>query len=256
VFKKELSFTIFIFVILEFITVTNSLLLFLSLGWIGLLILLIWIVLSLAQFAKDKETKFSDLLVKFKLKNRWYQYVFTPSLFYISLIGFIFFVKHPFLQQFIIFLGSTVLFVLFMNIKSSYNKSFYIEKSSRVVFDMVNLLMFYIVAEILTLSGALHSNITALLFGSLTTIILLSSLKVKERVSWSGLFVSILSGIFIGVFAFFIKYNQPHLFSFLLTLGFYLILSIWHLRLSGERKIVNYLPPFMFVIMSVTIALS
>ncbi len=255
-FKRELVYTIILFVIMEILTTISSLTLYIGFVWLGLIVLITWIILSFIYYSGKKVSKHSEVIMKLQIKNRWYQYIFIPIFLYLTYTAFIYFVRHPVLKQSLILIGTVLIFILLVHIRTTYQRIHTVSSNSKIVFDMINVIIFYIISEIISKLGYLNSNLIIPIFIIFPSLILISNLQIRKRISKKGLLIALLSGISIGIASFFFKDFKPHIFSFLITLCFYLILSFWYIRLSGERELDKYIPPILFTLMSMILVLT
>lgn len=255
-FKRELLYTIILFVIFEILTLVMSIPYFLAVSWIGMLLLLTWVLISFVAYSGKKVSRFSEVIIKMQLKTRWYQYIFVPVVFYISLCGFIFFVSSAFLQQFIILLGCLCLFLLMLHIRSTYQKIYTVSRMSRVVFDLVNIMFFYVLVMTLRVSGYVDIYLIIVISAVLAFLILTSSLAISHKMSTKGLIMSAFGGVIIGIAGYLTKSQNIYAFPFIATLTFYAVLSFWYIRLSGVKKLDQYIPPLLFLIMSLILVMG
>ncbi|MBD3329028.1 hypothetical protein GF357_00875 [Candidatus Dojkabacteria bacterium] len=255
-FRRELLYTILIFALLQLLTLVMPLPYFVAVSWIGLLLLLTWILISFITYSGKKVSRFSEVIIKMQLKARWYQYIFVPVIFYTAICGFIFFVNSVFLQQFVILLGCLCLFLLMVHVRSTYQKIYTVSRISRVVFDLVNIMLFYLVAMTLQVSGYISIYLIIGILSLLSVMILVSSLGIAHKLSNLGIFLSILGGITIAVVGYLTRDLNIYTFPFIATLTFYAILSFWHIRLSGVKKLDQYIPPLLFLIMAIILVMG
>ncbi len=255
-FKRELVYTIILFVIMEILTTISNFTLYLGFVWLGLIVLITWIILSFIYYSGKKVSKYSEVIIKLQIKNRWYQYIFIPIFLYLTYTAFIYFIRHPVLEQSIILIGTILTFLLLLHIRTTYQRVHTVANSSKIVFDMANVIIFYILSEIISKLGYLNSNLIIPIFILFPTLILISNLQIRKRLDKKGFLIAVLSGLSIGITTFFIKDFRPHIFSFLITLCFYLIISFWYIRLSGEKELDKYIPPVLFTLMSMILVLT
>lgn len=255
-YKKELINTIVLFVCLELLTVSVSFNQFLVFALLGLVSLIIWAISSFITNSAKKVSKYSDEIIKIQFKMRWYQYFVVPILFYLSLVVYIFFVHQDFMRQVIILLGCFANFVLFVHTKLTYEKVFTFSRISKVAFDLINVIFFFIMSNILVVSGYFSFFAILLILSVFCLAIFIFNMQLSYQFSGKGLVIAIIftlvlfvSGIYLEVFLF-------SRFAFLMTLIFYLLISFWHIRMSGERKIDKYLSPLLFALMALILIIG
>lgn len=248
--KKELFYTILVFIALEMLTVVENLNQYIFLSLVGVAIILFWATSSFMKYSAKKVSEHSDGLLKHKFKIRWYQYFFVPVVFYSSLAAYIFFIKQDYMRQLIILLGGLAHYVLFVHTRISYEKIFAFSRVSKVAFDLINVIFFFVVSNVLVISGLFTFE---MILGALAVVcatILIANLMLSREFSVPGLLAAVLASavlLFVGELA------RPYLytkFAFMETVVFYMIISIWHIRLMGERHLSKYLSPVLFALMA------
>jgi len=254
--RRELLYTILFFVIFEFIATVDSVPFFAAGVWVGLILLLTWIFLAFVYYSGKKVSRFSEVIIKMQLKVRWYNYVFVPIAFFLSICAFIFFVKSTFLAQFMIIFGCVCLFGLMVHIRATYQNLQAVSQISRAVFDYINVIFFYVLSTTLSISGSVEKIPLSIIMGFLAFFILVADLKMLEKPSFIGTLFAVVGGaIIIGIGVLAIRLNI-YIFPFILTLGFYTVFSFWHIRLTGEKRLDHYIPPILFLLMSLILVLS
>jgi len=255
-YKRELYYTILVFVVFELITVLQNIVHISLLGVLGLILLFAWIVGSITYYSKKKISRFSDVMVRLEVRKRWYTTIFMPLALYLSTFAFINIVKEEFIIQFAIFLGSVALFVLFMNVRSSFEKSFNIEKNTRVVFNVINVVIFFLISSILMWTQVYNTVNLSLIIMALAFLIFLTNAIFVDKLSFNTLCVVLVFGLILGASAYFSEYLAYFPGPFVVTLVFYMLFSIWHIRLSGELKVSKYIEPVLFTMMAMIIVLT
>jgi len=255
-YKRELFYTILIFVLLELLSLLNDITYTFIIGIAGLLIIVVWIVTSISYYSRKKVSRFSDIMVKLEIRKRWYSAIFMPLVFYLALFSFITIVKDDYLIQFAILLGTIALFTLLIHIRSSFERAFGVEKNTRLIFDVINVVIFFLISSILLWTNTFEGLNLALVMYSLTLLMFLTNLLYVDKLSSGSFFTTILFGLIIGFASYFSGYLTYLSAPFALTLLFYLFLSMWHTRLAGELRFSKYLEPLLFTIMAMMLVVS
>lgn len=255
-YKRELFYTILMFVALELASLAQVAFGFWMVAVVGALVLFTWLVTAFVKYSARKVSKYSDVMIRVGIKARWYTYLFVPVVFYLSIALFVFSVKDDFLKQFAILVGLTMMYLLMIHIRSSYSKVYSVTRVTRIVFDLVNVMFFFLVQTSMILLGFVERIEIALFAGLLVFLILISNLRITGKSSMAGYGWALGAAALVGGLAMLL--NNLSLFSipFVLTLAFYMIVSFWHLRLAGENKLDKYLQPILFTLMAIIIVVG
>lgn len=256
VYKRELGYTIILFVIWEFLVSVSLLGQYLLISWLGLISLLVWIVLLYIYYSYNKVSKYSEVILTLQLKRHWYQYIAIPVLLYISVTMFLFMVHSMVFQQFIILTNSTLFFILMVHIRGSYEKTFIVAHGTKVIFDLINIMVFFMLVTSLSLMATVSTFLIVVAVTVTTILMLTASLKIEEKLGKDGLLWSLIGALIIGIIAYLGQGFNIYVYPFILTLTFYLILAFWHIRLSGVKKVSEYITPLLFTLMALILLLS
>jgi len=219
-------------------------------GALGNILILTWFTTVFVRYSGRKISQYSEVIQRISLKERFFTYFILPLLFYNSLLAYVYFNTSFTMDLVLIAISSILLFILFLNVKSSFKKVYSIEVHTRAVFDF--LCMFLSVIVRLGLSMWL----SLLIIGISALIFLWSDIKIHRKESISALIVSIVSTAFI-VFVTGLFFNTNiFIVPAIGTLAFYLILSLWNVRFSGKLKFTDYLPPFIYTILALILILN
>jgi len=253
-FRKELVYTILIFVLWEISSFSDNAFHIYLFG-LGITLVLVWCITTLFKYSIRQISKYTETMVKLQIKQRWISYIFIPSIFFSSVSLYLFFVSNDFYKQFIILIGVVCLFILFTNIKSSYLKQYSIEKNTRVIFDLINIVFLFCVVSGMQYSGLFTYQTISLIAGLAVLLLLISALSISQQYTATGFVIALVFAIIVGLVAYFARLLNFFVYPFAVVLVFYMLLSFWHIRLSGERHFSGYLPPILFALMAIVIIL-
>ena len=68
--------------------------------------------------------------------------------------------------------------------------------------------------------------------------------------------ISLLSSIFIALLTTIFWNTNIFVIPLISTLAFYLVISIWNIRFAGKIHLVDYILPFLYVILALTLILT
>lgn len=218
----------------------------------GVVYLIIISFLTYIRYSRRKVSKFSDAVMKMRIKNRLGLYLFMPILLFVSAMTFLYFNQNLLLKELMVILTSLLLMINLINIRKSYEQSHVMQKSTLVVFNFIDILTYYFVAAV---SFYLIEDpfYRAIILSITLILILLYITRLHSHISLFAV-VMVLISAFI-VFGISLMSSDLNLFRYPLvqTILFYLIISFWHLRLSGHLKFEEYITPTLFTVMSLVI---
>lgn len=246
---------LFVTEIFNSVVMTGNTNVLLTIGILGLLLLETWFIRAFSIYSGKKISKYSDVIINISLKERFFGYFILPAIFYISLLAFLFFNRNVVLGHFVLGVSMVLFLILFLNVKSSLNKIYKIENITKIIFDFLCISILYLLINIFVRIGM--SPIYFLLsVGVSSFTLLLFILKLHEKMGLLEIVISFLSAIFITC----ITQLAWNLSIFTIpavgALAFYLIISIWNIRFSGKVKIWDYILPFIYVIVALTLILN
>lgn len=225
------------------------------LGVAGLLLLETWFVRAFSLYSGKKVSKYSDVIIRISLKDRFFGYFILPAIFYVSLLFFLFFNRNEILGYVVLAGCMILLLVLFLNVKSSLNKLYSLAVATRAIFDFICITIFY-----LLLNSYIRIGFGIEMFTILTIIsalvLLIFVLKIHDRLGFIEFLVSVLSSLAVSFFTIFFWNYNIFVIPAVGALAFYLIISIWNIRFSGKIKFVDYLVPFLYVAIAIILVLN
>jgi hypothetical protein len=225
------------------------------LGVAGLLLLETWFVRAFSLYSSRKVSKYSDVIIRISLKDRFFAYFILPAIFYLSLLFFLFFNRNEMLGYVVLAGCMVLLLVLFLNVKSSLNKLYSLAIATRAIFDFICITIFYLLLNSYIRMGFGIEIFTILTILS-SLVLLIFVLKIHSRLGFMELLVSVLSAFAVSLFTVFFWDYNIFVIPAVGALAFYLIISIWNVRFSGKIKFVDYLVPFLYVVMAIILVLN
>lgn len=219
-------------------------------GLLGVLVLETWFIRAFSLYCGKKISRYSDVIAKISLKERFFGYFILPLIFYITLLIFLFFNRNVVLGHTVLGMCMILFLVLFLNVKSSLNKYYSIQFATRAIFDFICITIFY-----LLLNSLVRFGFSLLLFSALSglfaLILFLFVLKIHDRMGSVEILVSLASAISIAVVTSFFWNTNVFILPAIGALLFYLIISLWNIRFSGKMSLADYLVPFLYVVVSI-----
>lgn len=202
-----------------------------------------------------KVSKYSDVLMRINLKERLFTHVLLPFLFYTSVVSFLYFSANQYMNQLVVIGSSTLFFYLFLHIKSSYEKAFYISKTTKVVYDLITITTFFLVVSVIVNLGIPFAISGWLIF--LTSFVsLIYMLYLNNKFAFDGVTIAVLSSLLVTAVAYYMWQMNIFVIPAVTATTFYAIVSIWHVRFSGSRSLDDYIPPLMYTLMILILIFS
>jgi hypothetical protein len=227
----------------------------LVLGILGFLLLETWFIRVFSIYSGKKVSRYSDVIVRISLKDRFFGYFILPGIFYISLLIFLFFNRNIVLGNTVLGVCMVLLLILFLNVKSSLNRLYSLAVATRAIFDFICITIFYLSLNSFVRIGV-SMEMFALLSGVFSLILLIFVLKIHDRLGAFEILVSLLSSLFITLFTLFFWNYNIFVIPAVGALAFYLVISIWNMRFAGKIKLVEYLVPFLYVVVAIILILN
>lgn len=224
-------------------------------GGLGALLLETWFIRTFVRYSEKKISKYSDVIVKISLKDRFFSYFVLPLIFYISILAFLFFNRNMLLGHVVLGICTALFLILFLNVKSSLNKIYTVENATKAIFDFICITILYLLVNIYVRMG-LSMIIFAVLVFVTAFILLIFSLKLHRKLGMIEILVSFLSSIFITFLTVIFWSTNIFVISVISALAFYLVISIWNVRFSGKIYFSDYLLPFLYVLLALILILT
>ena len=256
--KNDLVYLFILVVVTQFFnySVLRATLTFLViLGVLGLLLLETWFVRAFSLYSGKKVSKYSNVIIKISLKDRFFAYFILPAIFYLSLLVFLYFNRNEVLGYVVLGGCTVLLMVLFLNVKSSLNKLYSLAIATRAIFDFICITIFY-----LLLNSYIRIGVSMEMFAVLSIvsslILLIFVLKIHDRLGSFEYLISVFSAFFISLFTILFWNYNVFVIPAIGALAFYLIISIWNIRFAGKIKFMEYLIPFLYVAIAIILVLN
>ncbi len=257
-YKREFVYSSFLFLIFELLAardITYNPLLYILTSVAGLVLVTFWIMVIHIKNGSKKVSRWSDVLLKVSFKDKFYANILLPIIFYISICIFIFFDISIYLNQIVIVLSVYLLSFLIVTIKKSYEKVFSVNKGIRVLQDFINLIIYF-----LFISAIFRTSLNELVLYILIVLGLIYVLSYmlisRRRLDYTNFFITLVISVLILSFVIYLKQfvflSIPNTSTVLL----YTVVTIWHTRLEGGIKLVEYIPIIMYSLMALILILS
>ena len=224
-------------------------------GVLGLLLLLTWFVRAFALYSGRKISQYSEVIQRISVRDRFFSYFILPTVFYTSLLFYIYYNTSVLMDYILIFISTIQIFILFLNVKNSLSKVYTIAGQTRAVFDFICISTFFLVSSILIRLGLDLIPLILLVF--ITSFILFwFDIKIHSRESLAGVVLSFFSSLFVAIFSGIFFTTNIFTIPAVSTLAFYLILSLWNIRFSGKVRFTDYIVPFIYSILALILILN
>lgn len=224
-------------------------------GILGVLLLETWFIRTFTLYSGKKISKYSDVIVRISLKERFFSYFVLPLLFYLSLLAFLFFNKNIILGNVVLGVCIVLFLILFLNVKSSLNKIYSIASATRAIFDFLCISILYLLTNVYVRIGLSSYMFAGIIFVT-ALILLLFSLKLHNKFGIAELIISILSALFISFLTYIFSNTNIFVIPAISGLAFYLVISMWNVRFAGKTHFSDYLLPFLYVILALILVLT
>lgn len=230
-------------------TVEDSRNLLIVAGVLNILLLETWFIRTFFLYSGRKISQYSEVIQRTSLQERLFDYFILPPIFLATFMVYLYYNTNMIMSYWVTTLSALILFVLFVNVKSSLRRVYRLSSLTKGIFDLVCIITFYLSLNVLF---RFNMNAEGVLFltAGLAMLMFLSELQLHDRLTFVSLGIALLSSIFVslsmGVFIF----QSIFVATAVGTLAFYMIISLWNIRFSGKYKFVDYLPPFIYGIIA------
>lgn len=223
-------------------------------GLLGLIVLETWFISVFAANSQKKISKYSNVLMKISLKERFFPYFLLPAIFYLSLLFFLYFNRNEILGHIVLGVSMIFLLVLFLNVKSSLKRYYSVHILTRTIFDFLCITILYLLLNSFLRMGVSLEVYTGLSFVS-SLVLSVFVLKLHDRIGGLEVLTAIVSSIFISASMLLFWNRNIFIIPAIGSLMFYLVISIWNIRFAGKTKFDEYLAPILYVILAMTLIL-
>jgi len=226
-------------------TINVSKRLLISVGVLNVIILQTWFLKTFLLYSGRKISQYSEVIQRISFKDRVFEYFILPAIYLSTFMTFLYFNKDETMSYWMISLCMGILLILFVNIKSSLNKYYQLSSLTKGIFDFVCIITFYLSINVLF---RFDINLLGILFlvGGLAMIMFISVLQLHDRLTFTSLFLSLISSIIVSLSIGIFIYQSIFVATAIGTLAFYIVISLWNIRFSGKYKFIDYLNPLLY----------
>jgi hypothetical protein len=257
-YRREFVYSCYLFLVFELL-LTPSFIINRLMFWgtvsVGLLLMISWLLHTYHLFAKRKVSKSSDVLMKVNLRDRIFTHILLPVLSYTSIVSFFFFSRNLYLNQIVVVISVLLFFYLFLHIRTSYEKVFYIEKHTRIIYDFITISTFYLFTSTVA-HLALPAVVAICVVAFLAFVAFVYMLYLNNKLELDGALVAILATVIVSLVTIYIWDSGVFTAPAVIATVFYTVVSLWHVRFSGSRSMDDYIPPVMYTLMTLILVLS
>lgn len=257
-YRREFVYSSYLFLVFELL-ITPSFVVNRTMYWlttaVGALLVGSWLIHTYNLFSKKKVSKTSDVLLKISMRERLFTHVLLPFLSYISVCSFLFFSNNSYLNQAVIVVSVFLFFYLFLHIRTSYEKVFYIEKNTRLIYDFITITTFFL----LTSTIAHLRLVETISIGLVTLFAFLAfiyMLYLNNKLELDGFLAALLGTGVVILVSIYVWGTNIFTAPAIISTVFYTVVSLWHVRFSGSRSLDDYIPPIMYTLMTLILVLS
>ncbi len=228
---------------------------FLFIVGLGFSLLFVWFLATYWLYANKKVKRYGEVLLRVRLEEKFFKFFILPLLFYLSVAFTVFFSKSETLNILIILSFAVILFILLIHVRSSYEKLHYISSLTKIVYDAVLIMLFFLLLFSASSYGIV--GVQGVFFAAgLSILLLLYKLVLSNQLSLQGYVIMITSTILIVVVGNSIPVFNPLVFSAVLTVAFYLVVAMWSIRLEGYTHWADFFSPIIYAIMILILIFS
>ena len=242
VFRRSLFYTIVLFVLFQIMLIpllSNLYSLYWMLACVGGVI-----VVAELLYSRLSERSIPIYLDAKHMRNvKWREHVLhhalLPGLLYVSGVLFLYFNRIRLLDQLAIVLLCSTFFVIYYNISVTYLKMYRLSRNTRLIFDFVNIIIFYFFTDVLInldLYAGFPKYVVFIGSALITFVLVGMMVLLMKQFTREALLALVLSSIAMGIVVMLI-WSVPlfsvAVVSLVATVGFYMIDVYWHHRLEG-----------------------
>ena len=225
------------------------------LSLVGGVLTFAWIFVTYAIEATKSLSKYSSVLIKINLKQRFFAYFVTPNLFYWAVTLYMISVRNMYLRQAVVIISAAAMYMLLVHIKASYEHDMELKSQTKYVFLLIDLILFYIAVTGYVMSGStlIHRVVAP---AGLAFLLLTHQLMLHKELHLDGIVNAIASALLVAAGALYFVQYAPLAFTLFITVLFYMILNWWGLKFDGRYRWSDYLPPILYASMAWIILFS
>lgn len=256
--KRETFYTMMMFLMMEMALLAYEVRvpkLFLFSGITAVWSAFAWSMFAYLSYGKRKISKHADTSIHLNVIDRIFPYFVMPILLVASAFGYLYLNKHPVLRQLIVTLSTFYLWAVLVHIKESYKQHHSVTGLTRVMFKFVDLLVFYLITSTLYLLAVdVNQKIIGMII--VAAVLLMHQLRLYKQQHTKGYLIYVLSVIFMAIIGWLAIGLSPLVAPLVITIGFYMIISLWYMKLSGYTRVEELLTPVLFALMALLVVLS
>jgi len=257
-YKREYFYAVFQFVLFQMAIIayeSHIPSLFTYIMVIALWVMFSWSLFTFLLHKKRKVAKDSIVFLHIRMFDRVISYFITPLILVASTYLYLFLNKNDVMHQVVIIMASVLIWSSLVHIRNSYKKQYSIDKWTRVIFKFMDLFLFYVATSSIYMF-AMDAFLRPVIVIAIGGVLLMHQLRLYKQEGAEAYGVYILSMTLFTIGVIFANSFVLLLRPLLITIVFYLIMSIWYLKLTGHRRIDDYLSPIMFALMAFIVVLA
>lgn len=257
-YKREFVYSSYLFLIFEML-VTPSLAVnisyYLLISLVGYALVNLWLISTYKLNSGKKISQYSDVLIRVNLWERLFSYVFLPLLFYTSVVSFLLFSPSKIINQLVIVVSISLFFYLFLFVRTSYERMYSVNRKTRVATDFISIVVFFIATTVLNRVISVNAYLFIAVF-FLSVFSLIYILYHHNKFDIQSAILAFISALAISSVTLWVNLQGIYAIPSLLSILYYLVISLWNVRFSGSRHFSDYIPPLMFSVMAIILVLS
>lgn len=246
---------LFVSEVFNYLSSSVGLTILIPLAGLGLVLLETWFIRTFSLYSGKKISRYSDVIVRISLKERFFEYFILPAIFYLAILAFLYFNRHLLLGHVVLGISMCLFLILFLNVKTSLNKLYKIGNLTRIIYDVICITILYLLVNIYVRIGLVELVVFLLVFVT-SLILLLFILRIHDKLGWYEMIMAFFSALFISSVSLVVSDLNIFVIPGITSLSFYLIISLWNVRFSGKTHLVDYLIPFLYVAIALTLILK
>lgn len=257
-YRREFVYSSYLFLIFELLATPSfavNLYYFLGISLMGYVLINLWLISTYKLHSSRKVSKYSDVLLKVNLVERLFSYVVLPLLFYSSVVAFIILSLSTYMTQVVIVVSIFLIFYLFLYVRTSYEKVYSINRATRFSMDFISIVSYFIFTSVIS-RLVQDTAYNSLIVFFVTLFFLIYVLYHHNKFDIQGIIIAFIISLIITAVSIFINTGNLYTDSLLMSILYYLVVSLWNVRFSGSRVFSDYIPPLMYSIMAVILILS
>ena len=242
-FRRNLFYTVCLFVVFQLMLVPLQMRMY-GVYW-AVALLGFGVVLAELLYSRLTDARTPIYLDSVHVRNlKWREHflyhAILPGVLYATGVFFLFFNRVRVLDQVAVVIISGVFFVIFNNISATYRRMYSISRNTRVVFDFVNIIVFFFFTDVLinlVLYEGLSHYLVFLGAAAMTFVLIGMMVGITRQFTLQVLLFLLISSVFVGL-SIMLIWNIPifniAVISLVSTIVFYLVDVFWHHRLEGS----------------------